>query len=89
MTNDKDKILLRAKDIGMLVLLFTLLGFLVGPMRKYFEVEHVISDIEELKKEQRVDHDSVISVNAKFDEIQKQLESINWQLRRIGHERDS
>lgn len=86
--HDKDKILLRAKDIGLLIMIFTLLGFIVGPMKKVFQLEQTIEDVRELKQKEAITSTSIAVINAQYADIQKQLEQMNWQLRRINHKGD-
>lgn len=87
MVHDTDKILLRAKDIGLLIGVVSLLGMFFGPLKKVFQMEETITKMAKL--EDRVGgHDSSIAViNSQYADIQKQLEQMNWQLRRINNER--
>lgn len=81
MTHDKDKILLRAKDITLMVSIITLLGFLFGPAKKIFQLEQTIDDVRELKTDVGMTKTNVAVINAQYADIQKQLEQVNWQLR--------
>lgn len=88
MGHDKDKILLRAKDVGLLLMIFTLLGFIIGPMKKIFQLEQTIEDVKELKTHEAATTTSIAVINSQYADIQKQLEQMNWQLRRINHKGD-
>lgn len=86
MTNDKDKILLRAKDIGLLIMIFTLLGFLVGPMKKMFQLDQTIEDVKELKAQVSDTKINIAVINTQYTDIKEQLKQMNWQLRRIKND---
>lgn len=85
MTNDRDKILIRAKDIGLLIMIVTLMGFLIGPMKKVFQMEQTIEDVRELKIEASQTKTNFAVINSQYNDIQKQLEQMNWNIRRINH----
>lgn len=86
MAHDKDKILLRAKDVGLLIAIFTLLGFLVGPMKKIFQLEQTLEDVKELKISSNENKTNIAVIASQYTDISKQLEQINWQLRRMRRE---
>lgn len=81
MTHDKDKILIRAKDIAMVISILTLLGFLIGPSKKIFQLEQTIEDVKALKLDVFQNTTNIAVINAQYADIQKQLEQVNWQLR--------
>lgn len=81
MMHDKDKILIRAKDITLMLSVLTLLGFLFGPAKKIFQLEQTIEDVKDLKTDVGVTKTNIAVINAQYADIQKQLEQVNWQLR--------
>lgn len=85
MTHDKDKILIRAKDIVLMISILTMLGMFLGPMRKIFKVEETILDVEKLKEEAVSAKIERAVTNTQLADMVKQLEQINWQLRRMSH----
>lgn len=89
-----DKILIRAKDIGLLISILTLFGFLFGPMKKIFVFEQTVVEVAELKSEMQKASEiatdnkvKIAIVNTQYVEISKQLDQINWQLRRMRDDR--
>lgn len=85
MPQDKDKVLIRAKDISLLILVLTFFGMIAGPLRKVFILESLIAKvdkIEEVSFQNRTDN----AVNkAQYQEISEQLRQINWQLRNMNN----
>lgn len=82
MPHDKDKILLRAKDISLLLMVLTFLGFIAGPLKKMFKLEDMISKVEKLEDKTYSNSENIAVVIAQNKEIMDQIRQINWQLRR-------
>lgn len=80
----QDKVLIRAKDIGLLALVLTVLGMLCGPLKKVYQWNDAVEKVAQLELQVN-SQDKQIAVNqSQYEQIQKQLEQINWQLRRIN-----
>lgn len=87
MSHDKDKILIRAKDISLLILVLSLFGLIAGPMKKIFKLEDTIQDVIVLKQESAAHKQNIAVVNANLENISKQLDQINWHLSRMRRDR--
>lgn len=87
MTHDKDKILLRAKDLSLLILVLTFFGMIVGPLKKVFQLDDVIAKVAKLEDGAIVQNQNLAVLNAHYENIEKNLDQINYQLRRISRER--
>lgn len=85
MTHDKDKILLRAKDISLLVLVLTLFGMLLGPLKKTFIWDQTASKVEKLEDKMNAQSSDMAVIKSQYSDISKQLDSIQWQLRRLNN----
>lgn len=87
MTHDKDKILLRAKDIGLLVLVLTFFGMLAGPLKRIFQLNETIEKVQKLE-DNRIDQErNMAIIRTQLEGLSKQLDQVSWQLRRIGRDR--
>lgn len=87
---DKDRVLLRAKDISIIILIVTILGVVGTQFKRVYKWDEAADRISEL--EQRVNNNERVSavIGSQLEGISKQLEQINWQLRRMqNHGRDS
>lgn len=84
MTHDKDKILLRAKDIGLLISIIILLGMILGPMKKAFIWDQTAEKVEKLEEKFNQQSNDMAVIKSQYADISKQLDSIQWQLRRIN-----
>lgn len=82
MTHDKDKILLRAKNISLLVLVLTFLGLLTGPLKKVFKLDDMISKVERLEEKTYSNSENIAVIISQNKEIMEQMRMINSQLRR-------
>lgn len=83
MSSDKDKILLRAKDISLLVLVLTLFGMLLGPLKKTFRWDAMADKVERLEERANQQALDMAVIKSQYEDINKNLEAINWRLRRI------
>lgn len=84
MTHDKDKILLRAKDLGLLILVGTVLTMILGPLKRVYQWNEAVDRVSKLEERVSAEEKNIAVTQAEFDQIQKQLEQINWQLRRLN-----
>lgn len=84
MTHDKDKILLRAKDLSLLILVLTFFGLIAGPLKKIFTIDDIISKVAKMDDRVSAHETSIAVINSQYQEIQEQLKQINWQLRSIN-----
>lgn len=83
MQHDKDKILLRAKDIGLLVMVITLIGMLLGPLKKTFVWDETARKVEILENRMGIQETNSAVNQSQYAQISKQLDQINWQLRKM------
>lgn len=83
----KDQVLIRAKDVTLLISILTLLGLLFGPMRKVFMLEQTIDDVAGLKKDVGDDKTAIAVINSQYADINSQLKEIKWQLRGMNNDR--
>lgn len=90
MSMDKDKILLRAKDIALLVSILILAGLLLNPIRKTFEWDMAVKKVEALEDKVSANSTALAITRSQYDEIIKNLEKINRRLDRMNRrsERD-
>lgn len=82
MTHDKDKILLRAKDLSLLVLVITFLGLVVGPLKKILKLDDMICKVEKLEDKTYSNSENIAVIIAQNKEIMEQIKQMSWQLRR-------
>lgn len=84
MNHRTNQFLIRAKDVSLIVAILTLLGFVISPMRKIFEIEAMIGRVSKLEDVVASNTNNIAVINAQYADIQKQLEQINWQVRKIN-----
>lgn len=84
MTHDKDKILLRAKDVSLLIMVLTFLGLVMGPLKKVFKLDDMIQKVEKLEDKTYSNSEAIAVVIAQNKEIGEQVKQINWQLRSMN-----
>lgn len=82
--HNTNQVLIRAKDIGLLIAILTLVGMILGPLKKTYQWDETVQDVAELKKEIRTQSEEIAVTKSEFDQISKQLDQINWQLRRLN-----
>lgn len=90
----KDQVLIRAKDIGLIISVVTLFGMLFGPLKKFVYMEAAAAEIPALKKElsdtrektNRNELNNAVAM-AKLEDISKQIDQVLWQLRRMRDDR--
>ncbi len=70
-------------------MILTLLGFIVGPARKFFQLEQTLDDVKILKENAVTMNTNIAVINAQYADIQKQLEQMNWRLRKINDKGDN
>lgn len=84
MTHDKDKILLRAKDISLLVMVVTFLGLIAGPLKKIFVLDSMIEKVEKLEDKTYSHATAIAVVMSQNKEILEQIKQLNWQMRNFN-----
>lgn len=88
--HDKDRVLLRTKDISVILLICTILGIIGTQFKKVYRWDETADRIVALEARVAASERSTLVVSTQLEGISKQLEQINWQLRRMGsHGRDS
>jgi uncharacterized coiled-coil protein SlyX len=80
----KDTFLIRSKDVGLLIAILTLAGLVLGPMKKVFQLEATIGKVEKLEDRVNGNEKNIAVINSQYADISKQLDQINWQLRRLN-----
>ncbi len=83
MTHDKDKILIRAKDVTLVIAVLTMLGMFIGPMKKIFLLDETIDKVNKLQDMGYERDKQIAIINTQYADIEKQLEQMNWQLRKL------
>lgn len=90
MTHDKDRVLLRAKDISIMVLIVTILGIVGTQFRRVYRWDEAADKLDRLEARVSINEKGVTVIGTQLDGISKQLEQINYQLGRMQrHGRDS
>ncbi len=84
MSGGGDKFLIRAKDIALLATILTLIGAILGPIKKAYQWDEAVTKVQDLQSRVDADDRNIAVVQSEFTEISKQLEQINWQLRRLN-----
>lgn len=82
--SNKDQVLLRAKDVSIIILVFTMLGFAGTQFKKVYRWDEAADRIVQLELRVRAAETTNTVVVTQLDAIAKQLEQINWQLRRMN-----
>ena len=83
MVANKDQVLLRTKDISLIVLIVTLLGVIGTQFKKFYRWEQAAEKIEQLEPRVRSTEQIGSVVTTQLTEISKQLDDIKWQMRRM------
>lgn len=83
--HDKDKVLLRTKDVAIIIMIVTVLGTLGTQFRKVYRWDDAVEKISQLEARVRAAETTNTVVVTQLDGIAKQLEQINWQLRRMNN----
>lgn len=83
MVTGKDQVLLRTKDISLIVLIVTLLGVIGTQLKKFYRWEQAADRIEQIEPRVRSAEQMGTVVTTQLIEISKQLDDIKWQMRRI------
>jgi uncharacterized coiled-coil protein SlyX len=90
MSHNKDRVLLRVKDIATIVLICTVLGIIGTQFRRVYRWDEAADRVERLEVRVTESEHVTIAISTQLEGISKQLEQINWQLRRMqNHGRDS
>lgn len=84
MPQDRDRILLRAKDISLVIAIITLVGLIIGPLKQTVKWDQASEQVERLRDKLEQQGNDMAVIKAQYNEISKQLDSINWQLRRMN-----
>lgn len=84
---NNDKVLIRAKDISLLIMVLTLLGLIAGPAKRIFQLDDVIVKVEKLSNDVADTKTNQAVTNAQYADIKGQLERINWQLQKLSQNR--
>lgn len=80
----QDRVLLRTKDISVILLICTILGILGTQFRKIYRWDEAADRVVALEVRIRQTENVNTAVVARLDEISKQLDQVNWQLRRMN-----
>lgn len=87
---DKDRILIRAKDVSIIVLILTVLGLVGTQFKRVYRWDEAAERLEKLEVRVSNNERVVVVISTQLEGISKQLDQVNWQLRRMqGHGRDS
>ena len=86
----KDQVLLRTKDISIILLVCTMLGLIGTQFKKIYRWDETADKMEKLEARVSANERITIQISTQLDGISKQLDQVNWSLRRMGiHGRDS
>ena len=87
---DKDRILIRAKDVSIIILILTVLGLVGTQFKRVYRWDEAVERLEKLEARVTANERVVVVISTQLEGISKQLDQVNWQLRRMqGHGRDS
>ena len=89
MPHGKDQILLRTKDVSISLLICSLLGIIGTQFKKVYRWDEAADRISALELRLVTAERTAAVVNSQLEGISKQLDQINWQLRRMNRGRDS
>lgn len=79
----KDQVLMRTKDLSLLLLLLSVLGLVLGPIKRVFRMDETITKVEKLEEKVNKSQMDIAVIGSQYADITKQLDNINWQLRRM------
>lgn len=85
MNSEKDRVLLRTKDVAIIIMIATVVGILGTQLKKIYRWDAMSDKVDVLETRVRATETSNAVVIAQLSEISKQLEQVNWQLRRMGN----
>ena len=74
---------MRSKDAAIIAAILSLFGMLWGPMKKIVVLDQTIVKVEKLEDKVAANTQSLAVTDSRYQDINKQLEQINWQLRRL------
>ena len=83
MVASKDQVLLRTKDISVIILIVTLLGVIGTQFKKIYRWEQAADKVEQMEPRLRNTEQIGTVVTTQLTEISKQLDDIKWQMRRM------
>lgn len=86
--SDKDRVLLRTKDVSIIILICTVLGLIGTQLKKVYRWDEAVERVEKLESRVRQAENVNIAVVARLDEISKQLDQANFYLRRMERGRN-
>jgi hypothetical protein len=76
MNGQGDKVLIRAKDISLLILVLTFFGMVMGPLKKIFKLEDVIVKVEKLEASDDNQNEQLTVIKTQYTEIDRKLERL-------------
>lgn len=79
----RDKVLIRAKDISILLLVAAVLGILGTQFKRIYRWDETSDKVEKLEIRMTNSEHVSISINTQLEGISKQLDQLSWQLRRM------
>lgn len=84
MAHSTDQLMIRAKDISLMIAILTLIGLILGPIHKIYQWDDSTQKVAQLETEVNDQMKTIAVIQSEFSDISKQLDQINWQLRKIG-----
>lgn len=85
---DKDRVLLRTKDVSIIILICTVIGIVGTQFRKVYRWDETANRVDQLEIRVRQTENVNIAMVARLEEISKQLDQANWYLRRMERGRN-
>lgn len=90
MPQNADRVLLRVKDVSIIVLICTVIGLVGTQLKHIYRWDEAADRLEKLEVRVSASEKVTVAISTQLDGISKQLDQVNWQLRRMqGHGRDS
>lgn len=87
--SEKNHVLLTTKGIGIALTVIAFLGVIGSQLMKVYRWEATADNMEKLEERVGKNEQGIANIGGQLTGISKQLEEVNWRLRRMGNGRDS
>ena len=86
MSDKHNQMIIRARDMGYAVLLFTIFGYLLGPAKKVFQMNEVIEKFRNIESVVNEHSRNIAVISSQMDEIKANQEKAISMLYQISKE---